>query len=185
MKLDKPLQISAAQIGYFVMDIILNDEIHDKIDEITIPVMEADVLATKEKDLEVVNSTNAPADLANLVRKIRDMGAKRILIKKILANQEEIMPLIIKRFRTSVQDLFIETATVIFGHCEESYVDEMLADYTEIKSIYAQSEFCMMLGYRNRKDCIPFLKMEYARMKAMKSEKNIEQGPLVALNALM
>lgn len=185
MKLDKPSQLSAAQIGRFIMSIILNDELQDKLDEITTPLMESDILATKAKDLEAVNGTDDAVELANLVRKIKDMEAKRILIKKILANQDETMPLIIKRFHTSVQELFIETATIIFGHCEEKYVDEMLTEYDQIRSIYAQSEFCMMLGYRNRIDCIPFLKEEYARMKAMKSEGSIVQGPLVALNELI
>ena len=181
MKLDKPAQLSAAQIGRFIMSIILNDELQDKLDEITVPMMEDDVLATKAKDMETVNHTDDPAELVNLIRKTRDMGAKRILIKKILANQSETMPLVMKRFLTSVQDLFIETAVLIFAHCDEKYVNEMLSEYEQIRSAYAQSEFCMMLGFRQRKDCISFLQKEYKRMQTIKSERSLAQGPLVAL----
>lgn len=185
MKLDELDKISAAQIGMFIMRALFNDELQDKITEITTPLMEGDVLATKRRDLAAVNDTDDPADLVNLVRKTKDMEAKRILIKKILANQGETMPLLMKRFHTSVQEIFIETATIVFGYCEEKYVDTMLLEYDQIRSVYAQSEFCMMLGFRNRKDCIPFLKKEYDRMKAMKSERSIAQGPLSALHELV
>jgi len=90
MKLDELDKISAAQIGMFIMRTLFNDELQDKITEITTPLMEDDVLATKRRDLEAVNNTDDPADLVNLARKIKDMEAKRILIKKTLQTRVKL-----------------------------------------------------------------------------------------------
>ena len=96
------------------------------------------------KDLETVEKTDDPEALVNLCRKISYYKAKDALVEKILADQENKMPLLIARFLRSSHDKFIEQATLALGYCDEKYVDELLERYEEIRSDYAKAEFCVI-----------------------------------------
>ena len=104
----------------------------DKAAEKTKQPSEADL-----KDLEIVEKTDAPESLVNLCRKVSYYKAKDALVEKILANQENTMPLLIARYLRSSHDKFIEQATLALGYCEEKYVDEVVDRYEEIRSDYA------------------------------------------------
>lgn len=145
------------------------------------------------KDLETVEKTDDPEALVNLCRKISYYKAKDALVEKILADQENKMPLLIARFLRSSHDKFIEQATLALGYCDEKYVDELLERYEEIRSDYAKAEFCVVLGFREKIEYVELLKREAERMAKLKSSNtsvgralstDYQDGPILALEIM-
>ena len=134
------------------------------------------------KDLETVEKTNDPEKVVDLCRKVSYYKAKDALVEKILVDQENTMPLLIARFLRSSHDKFIELATLALGYCDEKYVDEVVDRYEEIRSDYTKAEFCVVLGFRQKKECVELLKREAARLSAIRSE--YKDGPLLALDVM-
>ncbi len=133
-------------------------------------------------ELNTVEKTNDQEEVVNLCRKISYYKAKDALVEKILADQEHTMPLLIARYLRSSQDKFIEQATLALGYCDEKYVDELVVKYEEIRSDYAKAEFCVVLGFRQKKECAELLRREAERLSARKSE--YKDGPLLALDVM-
>lgn len=146
------------------------------------------------KDLETVENTSCPEEVINLCRKVSYYKAKDALVEKILVDQENTMPLLIARFLRSSHDKFIEQATLALGYCDEKYVDEVVDRYEEIRSDYAKAEFCVVLGFREKKECAELLKREAARLKKVSQSSNTavgraistdyQDGPLLALEVM-
>lgn len=136
--------------------------------------------ATSDAETELVNSAENAEATADLCRKITFLRPMNILAEKILANQEETMPYIIRRYMTSSQGRFIDNACLIFAYCDEKYVDEVLSNYKNIRNDFAKSEFCVVLGYRGRRDCIDFLKQELKNL----NHEGLFEGPQSALDKL-
>lgn len=146
------------------------------------------------KDLETVENTSSPEEVINLCRKVSYYKAKDALVEKILVDQENTMPLLIARFLRSSHDKFIEQATLALGYCEEKYVDEVVDRYEEIRSDYAKAEFCVVLGFRQKKECGELLRREAARLKKSSQRNNTavcralstdyQDGPLLALEVM-
>ena len=145
----------------------LLDEAAEKIKQPS----EADLL-----ELETVEKTDAPEALVNLCRKVSYYKAKDALVEKILADQENTMPLLIARFLRSSHDKFIEQATLALGYCDEKYVDEVVDKYEETRSDYAKAEFCVVLGFRQKKECVELLRREVGRMSKLSRSSSTAVG---------
>ena len=104
------------------------------------------------------------------------------------------MPLLIARYLRSSHGKFIEQATLALGYCEEKYVDEVVDRYEEIRSDYAKAEFCVVLGFRQKKECVELLRREAARLKKIGQRNNTavgralstdyQDGPILALETM-
>lgn len=92
------------------------------------------------------------------------------------------MPILIEKFYRNSYEHFIDNAALVLAYCDEKYVDEVLKNYNNIRSELAKCEFCVVLGFRNRKDCIDFLKQE---VKNLSHDKSYKSGPEVALEELI
>lgn len=180
----RPEQISAFNLSHFTMGIIMRDEIDEIIGEQMKSLDPAKVVVDFEAEKKKVEEASTAQELADLLRKIRDMRAKARLVKRILEVQEEAMPYVMSRFYTSAQDFFIESASLVLAHCEEKYIDEMFENYDKIACFYAQAHFCTVLGFRGRKDKKSFLIKEYERLRKVEDKMDYSQGPLVGLNDL-
>lgn len=175
---------SYADISLLIMHVIKSDEINDKINELISSELDTETAETKAREIEMVNSTNEPENLVDLCRKVTDFHAKRTLWKKILENQNEAMPFLLKRFYTSSQDKYLETAALVLAYAEEKYIDELLKNYKEIRCEYAKAVFCIVLGFRQKKSCIPFLKSEMKRMEKLHGDTDYSEAPKAALKAM-
>jgi len=151
----------------------LLDEAADKIKKVS----SSDLL-----ELDTVNTASDPEEVVNLCRKISYYKAKDALVEKILADQEHTMPLLIARYLRSSQDKFIELATLALGYCENKYVDDLVDKYEEIRSDYAKAEFCVVLGFRQKRECADLLRREAERLGIRRSE--YMDGPLLSLSVM-
>lgn len=89
------------------------------------------------------------------------------------------MPLLIARYLRLSQDKFIEQATLALGYCEENYVDELVGKYEGSRSDYAGAEFCVVLGFRQKKECAELLRREVGRMR-----REYQDDPRLALETM-
>ena len=91
------------------------------------------------------------------------------------------MPLILKRYKTTFQTCFVETAVRILGNTDRQYTIELWKHYKEIRNPSAQSMACLLFGTHELKEAVPLLLAEYERMKKEYPEESFNQGPLLAL----
>ena len=73
---------------------------------------------------------------------------------------------------------------MIFFYADRKYLDELLANYKNIRSPYAQSIVCLLTGMAEYKDVDEFLMNEYQRFKKDYPDEIYSQFPLYALQLL-
>jgi len=186
MDFDELNPTSAANLSLYFMSILFDEEINDFIEDTLSSEATDEVIAMHKQSMELAEKAQNPSELADAVRKIKDLSGRQLIVKKILNNQQDTLPLLINKFKRSSHDVFIETSVMIFAYCDNEYIDTLLSEYEQIRDEYAKSQFCVVLGFRGRKDCKKFLQKEYERMCDLfdEDENEFEQGPLTALNAL-
>ena len=82
----------------------------------------------------------------------------------------------------SLNDVMIENAVYLFVNCKGNYSQWILSHYAEIRSPYAQSMMCLVLGFRADTEAIPFLMEQVDYMEKHWPNDSFSQGPLLALH---
>ena len=82
-----------------------------------------------------------------------------------MAVHENTMSLLIARYLRSSHDKFIEQATLALGYCEDKYVEGVVGKNEDKHFGYAKAEFCVVLGFRQKKECAELLRREVGRMR--------------------
>lgn len=131
-----------------------------------------------------IETMNDPAELVDYMRKITELFNRRLLCDKILEQQEQTMPLLLKRYRTSALDEFIETAVIVLSLGEKRFAQQLFEMYKEIRCPYAQACACLVFGRQRMEETIPFLRGEFERFKQVSPREHFEQHPLRALYIL-
>lgn len=177
-------KMSAAQISYFSMTIFSMDELHEKISEIVDPGIAQERKTIIEAELREIEALNSGERIVKFMRHEYDIVNRNALCKKVLQLQDKAMPLVLHRYRTSAQTVFIETAAMIFAHCDARYALELRDVYPDIRNPYARSMASLSLAVQADEDAIPLLMQEYARLHRDYPEESYDQGPLLALYSL-
>ncbi len=177
-------EISAAMIAYFSMTDFFNERLQSKMEEILSESIsdhrQKEIAEEKERIARLDSGEAAVA----FIRHGYDIVNREFLCEKLLTMQEEVFPPILRRFRTSFQDIFVETAVHALAHGEQIYIDQLKAMYSEIRNPYAQSMACLVFGIQRQEDTLPLLLAEYERLKKEFPEKSLCQGPLLAIYIL-
>jgi len=180
-----PLQkISTAQISYLSMTIFSADELNEKISEIIDPRLSPDRRAIIETELREIEALDNGESVVKFMRREYDIVNRNALCKKALEMQDDVMPLVLRRYRTSAQTGFIETAALIFAHCDARYEIELRKAYSDIRDPYARSTASLSLAVQADEEAIPLLMREYERLRKEYPEESYDQGPLLALYSL-
>ncbi|MDE7220510.1 MAG: hypothetical protein K2O45_12970 [Oscillospiraceae bacterium] len=177
-------EMSAAQISYFSMTIFSVEELNEKISEIVSPRISADRRAAIEAELQEIEAMNNGESIVKFMRHEYDIANRNALCKKALEMQDDVIPLMLHRFRTSVQTVFIETAAMVFAHCDARYIVELREIYPAIRDPYARSIASLSLAVQKDEEAIPLLMQEYERLHREYPEESYDQGPLLALYRL-
>ena len=182
---NEPLEeMSTAILAHFSMTALFADQMEAAVEEIL------DDKLTAERKVQIAAEKEAIAKLAGgeeavrFIRKGFDIINRTTLCKKLLTMQEEVMPPLLRRFRTSFQDEVVETTAYCLVYGELEYVEQLKAMYGEIRNPYAQSMACLIFGMRKQEDMLPLLLREYQRMKNAHTEESLCQGPLLAIYLL-
>lgn len=137
-----------------------------------------------EAQLRLIEETNDPAALVDLMRKKLRSPNMGTYIGKVLTYQSECLPLLLKRYLTSGQSEFIEASARVLIVADESYVRQLQEMYGRIRNPYARAFACLVFGQRGMKDLLPFLVGEYENFKRNYIDESFEQFPLAAIYLL-
>ena len=132
-------EYSAARFADLNIRLVHADELNAEIDKIIIPRIEQDrreAILQGEKHIEEIETAE---EIVAQMRKKNEMSIIPLLCKKALTIQDEVMPLVLRRYKTSIQDHFIETAVRLFGNADRKYTIDLFHQYHEIRNEYARS----------------------------------------------
>ena len=177
-------EISAAKIAHFTMTAGFEERLNDAImkeAEKGIPQQRLDRIAEERELIAQLDSGEA---IVSFMRKKYDVTNRPALCRKALTMQPEVMPLLLHRLRTSLQDEFVEAAACILSNADAEYIAQLKGIYQEIRKPYAQSMACLVFGVRQEEDTLPLLLAEYARFRREDPEERLSQGPLLAIYLL-
>lgn len=182
---DNPLdKMSAPLVAHFSMTAGFNEKLQAAMWDILEEDLDPERKAKIKAEQEEIPRLETGEAVVKFIRNDYDVVNRDRLCKKALTMQAEVMPPLLRRFKTSLQDSVTETAVYILSYADREYVDQLIAMYPEIRSPYAQSMACVALGVQEREDTLPLLLREYERFKREYPEESYCQGPLLAIYIL-
>lgn len=177
---------SVAYVTFLRMEMLRGKEFSVENDPLASAVFlersEAEQEEIRQEILKV-EELNDPADLVNILRKTGEMWYLDVIWRKIIEDQEHTMPLLLKRFTTSGQEQFLESAAVVLTHAEEPYIRQLWDLYPELRHPTAKADACLVFASRRNPEDQEFFLAEYERM--MRTEgPDFAQAPLIGLYAI-
>lgn len=182
---DNPFQsFSAAQIAHFKMSVSFEAEI-DKIMEESVSIgIAAERRASIAEEKDRIEGFSTAEEVVAFMRTRFDAVNQTQLCRKALTMRETVIPLMLQRYRTTLQDVFVDTSVQILAHAEKCYVERLMEMYDQIRNPYAKSMACLVIGMRKTEGAAPLLLKEYERMKREYPGESLCQGPLLGLYAM-
>jgi len=182
---DNPLaDISAPLLTYFSMKLeaqkLLQDKVWAGLQKV-IPAQRVEEVGDEEEEISRLENGEA---VVAFMRHGYDVANRGELCRKALSIQDEVFPLMLRRFRTSFQSEFVEISAQALSQGKQIYIDQLKAMYPEIRNPYAQSMACLVFGVQRQEDTLPLLLSEYERMKSEYPGEGLCQGPLLAIYIL-
>lgn len=177
-------KISAAVLIDYRVKTEMIDELHGAIENVVDASMTDDRRVQLEQAKQEIAAITSGEDIERYMRKNPEVLANPLLYKKALSLIEDAAPYIIKRYKTTAQDKFIECAFCILVHADTRYTEELFAAYQDIRNPYAQATVCLLLGEHDIKSSASFLLKEYKRFQMDYPNERFEQFPLLALYLL-
>ena len=174
--------ISAARFEY---SMLLHPEVMDIADEV-IPELQTKGLSFPDDSAAVaaVEQEDDTARLLRMLRKSLPPKANRLLLEKVLARQEEVLPEIQRMILKAFSDSTIENCTRFLVRCRTNCSEWIIQNYNNIREPYARSMLCLVLGFRAGLDAIPFLMQHVETFETRFPSETCDQGPILALSEL-
>ena len=180
-----PLEkMSTAIIADFSLTVEFNDRLHAEMEKILDERISDERHIKIARDKEEVEHLDSGEAVVTYMRKDHDNVADPMFCKKALTMEAEVAPLILKRYKTTGQDRFVELAFRILAKADKKYTQQLFEEYREIRDRYAQAMACLLFGEHEMEDAVPLLLKEYERFKKEYPDESLNQAPLLALHIL-
>ena len=176
--------MSAAVFTHFRITAFSVPEVSQQVDKLLIPTLDKSRQEECEREREAIAALTDAEDIVTYMRKIKEPANSDFLIRKALAYQETVVPLVLKRLIKSGHDIFIENAVTLLALAETKYTEELFEIFPDIRNAYARSEICVVFGVKMKKEYSELLYKEYMKLLMDEDDKDYEQGPLLALNLI-
>lgn len=134
-----------------------------------------------EKERAQLQEENDPNTLLQMLRGKCDNLCHDILYEKVLANEEIMIPKMLPMFKKSLNDEFIESTVKILTRTKHNYSKVLLKMLDEIRSPYAVSLACIVLGFIAGEEAIPVLMEKYEQLKKHFPNEGYMQGPVLGM----
>lgn len=177
-------ELSAANLAYFKITIGMGTDFDKLLSEGLNKVMGEKRRISSGNEKETISTLRCGEEIVAFMRTEFDIVNQHLLCKKALSMQADTIPLMLRRYRTTYQDVFVDTAVQILAHAEKCYAEMLLEMYAEIRNPYAQSMACLVFGVQHMEHAAPLLIKEHERMKREYTQVSLYQGPLVGLHIL-
>ena len=175
---------TAQAIAHFHIELENNPEANEKIqglfnEEIfkSQPKREEKVLAEKNE----IESATTYEQIINFMRRDTDPMNRNVLINKAMEFENDIVPDILKRLKTSLNDGFTETAIRVLAKSGKDIVEELIGYFDDIRNPYAQSMVLVLLGFKTDETHIPWFIKQYDKLKKLYPNETYCEGAYYAL----
>ena len=158
-------EMSAAHFAYISMTVLGNDEVNDKFGDFLRETIDSERATALDEEAEKIRSLEDPQEILSMMKKLNENQNRSILVKKILSKEDEVMPLILKRYLRIRMDKFIETTARVLYLADEKYTRQLYEEYEEIAEPYAQAVLCLIIAMKKIDGMEDFLMNEYERFK--------------------
>lgn len=175
---------SAYNIACYLLDPDFEEDMFNRLLDKEDETGDSSSLDQIDKEEEEIRALSDAEAVVKRMRQSIAMLNRSVLADQALSMWEETMPLILRRFRTSSQTEFIETAFHIFAEADDSVIEPLKELYPDIRNPYARSMACVVFGMHDCKEMIPMLLREYECFREDYPDEEYEQGPLLALYQL-
>lgn len=175
---------SAYNIALYILDPDFEEDMFNRLLDKEDETGDSSSLDQIDKEEEEIRALSDAEAVVKRMRQSIAMLNRSVLADQALSMWEETMPLILRRFRTSSQTEFIETAFHIFAEADDSVIEPLKELYPDIRDPYARSMACVVFGMHDCEEMIPMLLREYERFREDYPDEEYEQGPLLALYQL-
>jgi len=177
-------KLSAAVIADFSLSTQFNDQLNAEMERILSDHLPDGRKERIAADKAAVEQLKSGEDVVAYMRKEHDNVADPAFCKKAMTLEAEAAPLIVKRYKTSGLDRFIELAFRILASADRKYAEQLFREYREIRNPYAQAMACLLFGEKEMEEAVPLLLEEHKRFKREFPEESFHQQPLLALYIL-
>ncbi len=169
----------------FEMDILFNKELRDEIETTVKQLSPEERVREIRADAALTEAADTPEEIIERMRK-GDVSNREAVCAKALTMEEDIMPEVIRLLKRSSYDKYIETATLALSKAKECYIDQIIAEFDEIRSPYAICCCCILLAFRDRFDALPIIMKAYQSLRKRKEEidRRCSEGALYAIYSL-
>ncbi|WP_414732923.1 hypothetical protein [Acetobacterium carbinolicum] len=173
-------------VQQFVYSYLLYDGIEDVANEMIIQhgLLSTERLEQIRQENELIKSEQSPEAIFQLFRKKIDMMNRVELMNKALAFEEVILPMVIEKLMRSNHHIFIENAIRFLAKSQRNSSPLLQEKYFEIRSPYAQSLICLIIGLRGEEDIASWMLDRFFEMKKLYPSETYAEGPLIALHEL-
>jgi len=174
---------SAAALCHFKIKLLLNQELNEETNKLIYEFVFKDQ-KKREKTVIAEKSEIESAD-AKLVIRLMRRGVDSInqdeLVFRALEFEDIVVPEVIKRLKTSLNDIFIETAARLLSICKMDITEGLINNFGDFRNPYAQSVVLLALGFKADETHIPWLIDKYHHMKKLYPNETYCEGAYYAL----
>lgn len=182
---DNPIEeLSAANISYFKMMLASKAETQQMVEDRVSMGITPERRASIAEEKKTIAALSTGEEIVTFMRREFDIINQNLLCQKVISMQEQAIPLMLRRYRTTLQDVFVDTAVQILAQAEKHHAEALLEMYPEIRNPYAKSMACLVFGMQHLEQAAPLLYEEYERMKREYTKESLCQGPLLGLYIL-
>ena len=172
---------SAASLEHFQIRLLLdNIPIEDFMETVIREKIPLRVAAVDIEKAEIESATSSK-EIIHYMRRGTDIVNQQLLVRRALEFEDEILPDIIGRLRTSLNDLFIELSARILAICKKDVSEELIEFYDEIRGAYARSMILLALGFKAPEGCIPWVIKQFNELKCDYPTEDFCYGAYFAL----
>jgi len=131
-----------------------------------------------------IESATSYEQVIRIMRRGADPMNHDVLISKAMDFEDEIVPDMVARLKTSMNDSFIEIATRALVKSNSNVTDDIVGYYDDMRSPYAQSVALILLGFKADETLIPWLIEKYDELKKRYPNKSYCEGAYIALQEI-
>jgi len=178
---------SAPAIANFKIKMFMSSEASEKFSEL----IDGKILKSQPKRGEMVEaerreieSATTSEQIIRFMRRSPDIINESPLVKQALLFENEVIPEILKRLKTSLNTGFIETSTKILAASSINVAEDLIGYYDDVRSPYAQGMILVILGFKAKEAHIPWIIEKYKTLKKLYPNETYSDGAIYALDEI-
>lgn len=137
----------------------------------------------KKMTAEIEKISN-PEDIDRWMRSRLSYNSREALYQKMLEYEDQTAEIVKKRIMRSDRGEFIENAQAFFMKSKTNYSDWIVENLEKMKSPYARSTMCLVVGFRGKLEDIELMMKESNYLKVNYKDENYWEGPVYAVDEL-